>query len=65
MQPLQTAFTDSYEVTCPHHENGCKALVTITRQRGGSIIDVRLRCPSPFGPDFLDSELAPVPIAKE
>jgi len=64
MHPLQTAFTDSYEVDCPHHP-GTKCLVTITRQRGGAIIDVRLRCPSPFSTDFVDSELAPVPIKLE
>lgn len=61
MQPLQTAFTDSYEVPCPH---GCGAqvVVNVTRIRGGRVTNLTVTlCPSANG--SFESELE-MPMTK-
>lgn len=43
MQPDKVRYVETYKVSCPH---GCYAgaEVTVTRERGGQVVSIELRC---------------------
>lgn len=43
MQPERVRYVETYRVSCPH---GCQAgaEVTLTRERGGVVIAIDMRC---------------------
>jgi hypothetical protein len=45
MLHLQTVYTDSYHVVCPHNfPHDCKVplIVQVVRERGGKVLDIRV-----------------------
>lgn len=64
MQPVQTVYTDKYQVPCPH-ECGVTVSVEVTRERGGRVLDIHIVPCSNALPGALTDRLTALPHRRE